>query len=230
MRIVKGESFTKGRSRCPKCNHVLSAKDLIPLISWISTKGKCRYCGESISRRYPVTEMVMAVCSVLCLLCCDYSLLCLRNWLFVCCLFLISLVDLDSMEIPDGALIASVIIWGVFLIFLPEPLKNLKEGLISALVFGGGVLLISLFLDKILQKETLGGGDVKLIAVSGLYLGLAGNLFMVFLACIIGLVLMPVLKKMGDNEEFPFGPSIAASTFIMLLCGNPLVNWYLSLF
>ena len=230
-RIAHGESFLKGRSHCVKCGHVLSALDLVPLFSWIFSGGKCRYCKEKISVRYPLTEAVMALLSVLCILATDYSLLTLRNWLFICCLFTLSLVDLEIMEIPNGTIIAGIIIWAGFLFFLPEPLLALKNGLIGAVAFGGGILLISLVLDKVLKKDSLGGGDIKLVFTAGLYLGALGSLFMIFLACLIGLVLMPVMKKHGDEKGgFPFGPSIAGATCFMLLYGNILTEWYTGLF
>ena len=87
-RIVHGESFLKGRSHCTTCGHALGFLDLIPVLSWVFLKGKCRYCGEKIPARYPLTELFFAAVSVLCLLRFDLTVLCLRNYIFLCCRYI----------------------------------------------------------------------------------------------------------------------------------------------
>ena len=101
----------------------------------------------------------------------------------------------------------------------------------AAVVFGGGPLLLSLLLDSILKKDTLGGGDIKLYFVVGLYLGFAATLFSLLLACVLGLLFAFLRKTFGKaiGEPIPFGPSIAAAAAVMLLYGDPLVRWYLGL-
>ena len=86
-RIAHGESFLRGHSRCPSCGHELGARDLVPVLSWVFQRGRCRYCGVKISVRYPLTELAFALLTLLCLLRFDLSVLCLRNWIFLCCLF-----------------------------------------------------------------------------------------------------------------------------------------------
>ena len=236
-RIAHGESFLKGRSRCPSCGHVLEPPELIPILSWLLQRGRCRSCGKKISVRYPLTELAFACVTVVCLLRFDLTVLCLRNYIFLCCLFCLSLVDLESFIIPDGCHLISA---GAWLLTLPFTFAGpLDTGLrvLSALLFGGGILLISIILDKVLGRESLGGGDVKLIAVSGLYLGLAGMLFALIFSCLIGLAANALGKNVKkekeeteDTEEpagaFPFGPSISLAVGLMLLFGEPLVQWY----
>ena len=101
-RIVHGEPFVKGRSRCPRCGHVLGPLELVPVFSWLIQRGRCKACGEKISVRYLVAELVFSLVTVLCLLRFDLTVLCLRNWVFLGCLFLLTLTDLDAMIIPDG--------------------------------------------------------------------------------------------------------------------------------
>ena len=110
-RIVRGESFTMGRSRCPSCGHTLGAAELIPVCSWLFQKGRCKWCKEKISVRYPLTELSFSLITVLCLLRFDLTVLCLRNFLFLCCLFLLTLTDLEDMIIPDGCHIAAAAAW-----------------------------------------------------------------------------------------------------------------------
>ena len=230
-RIAHEESFVKGRSRCPACGHPLGALDLVPIFSWLFLRGKCRYCGKKISARYPLSEAVFAAVTVLCLLRFGLTAECLRNMIFFGCLFCLSLVDLEVRIIPDGCLAAAALAWAVWLPFSELSLAGIGLHVLAAVAYGGGLLLISLAADKILGKESLGGGDIKLFAVMGLYLGLTASLFALLLSCALGLVFAFARKAFphGQDEHFPFGPAIAAACWFMMMYGQPLVDWYLSL-
>ena len=227
-RIAHGESFLKGRSRCPSCGRALEPVDLIPIFSWLFLRGRCRRCKAKISVRYPLTELGFAVLTVLCLLRFDLTVLCLRNWVFLCCLFCLSLVDLESYTIPDGTLVIAALAWALALPFLWEGWAAAGRQVLAGLVFGGGILLLSLLLDKILKKESLGGGDVKLFAVCGLYLGFVGSLFAMLLACLLGL-LLGRLRRAESGQPIPFGPAIALAAALVLLYGEGAIRWYLGL-
>lgn len=229
-RSVRGESFLKGHSHCTSCGHELGVKDLIPVISWLSTGGKCRYCGAKVSARYPITEIVFGLITVICLLKFDLTVLCLRNYIFLAVLFVLTLTDIDDMIIPDGCHIIAVVAWIAAEPFLFDGWPGVISHVGAGLLFGGGLLAISLVLDRIMGRDTLGGGDIKLIAVTGLYLGLIGNLFTLMLSCILGLLFNAITKKSsGEDKAFPFGPWIAGAAGIMLLFGDPLINWYQNL-
>lgn len=228
FRIVRGESFTKGRSRCPSCGHELGAAELIPVLSWLIQKGKCKWCGEKISIRYPLTEIGFSLITVLCLLRFDLTIVCLRNYVFLCCLYLLTLTDLEDMTIPDGCHITAALAWLVTAPFIYTQWKDALYCVLAAFVYGGGVLVISLWMDKRMGKDTLGGGDIKLIAVAALYLGLVGSLFCIVFSCLAGLLVHGLAGRRSE-PEFPFGPWIALGTAVMLLYGEPLVRWYLSL-
>ena len=235
-RITHGESFLTGRSHCTACGHVLGPLELIPVFSWVIQKGKCKSCGQKISVRYPLTELFFAAVTVICLLRFDLTVLCLRNFLFLCCLFLLTLTDLEDMIIPDGCHIAAVIIWAVAAPFLYSSWWNVLYSILAAVVYGGGLLAVSLLLDRILGRDSLGGGDIKLFAVIGLYLGMIGTLFTVMIACIVGLLVHAIMKAGSskndasqEGAQFPFGPYIAFAAAIMLLFGEPLIRWYQSL-
>ena len=227
-RIAHGESFLRGRSRCPACLHELGLTDLVPVFSWLFLRGRCRHCGQKISARYPLTELAFALLTLLCLLRFDLSILCLRNWIFLCCLFCLSLVDLESFVIPDGCLIAAAAAWLLALPFLHLPGREILGAVLAGLGCGGAMLLISLWLDRLLKKESLGGGDVKLFAVAGLYLGPVGVLFTVLLSCILGL-LFAALRRKGGGQPIPFGPAISLAAALVLLYGEGLISWYLGL-
>ena len=226
-RVVRGENFIHGRSHCTACGHELGPGELIPVVSWALQRGRCKWCGARVSIRYPLTELCFSLLTVLCLLRFGLTPLCLRNWLFLCVLFLLTLTDLDDMIIPDGCHIAAVAIWIAFLPFTFKSWRDVGMSLLSGLCCGGALLILSLLMDKVMGRDTMGGGDIKLFGVVGLYLGFVGALFAVMLACVLGLIFHAVGKS--RDRAFPFGPSIAAATALMLLYGEPLVNWYTGL-
>lgn len=230
-RIAHGESFVKGRSRCPACGHPLGVLDLVPIFSWLFLRGKCRYCGTKISARYPLSELAFAAVTVLCLLRFGLTAECPRNLIFFGCLFCLSLVDLESCIIPDGCLAVAALAWAAWLPFSGLAPTEIGLRVLAALVYGGGLLLISLAADKILGKESLGGGDIKLFAVMGLYLGMTASLFALLLSCVLGLVFAFARRTFSrrQDEHFPFGPAIAAASWFMMMYGQPLVDWYLRL-
>lgn len=226
-RIVRGESFLKGRSHCTSCGHELGFRDLVPVISWLSTGGRCRYCGAKISVRYLLTELAFGVITVICLLSFDLTVLCLRNYIFLCVLFVLTLTDIDDMIIPDGCHITAVAAWIAAEPFLFDGWGGVIKHIGAAFLFGGGLLAVSLAMDRAMGRDTLGGGDIKLVAVSGLYLGTIGTLFALIIACAGGLLFNVIINKSSEKgAAFPFGPWIAAGTAVMLLFGGPLIDWY----
>ena len=213
-RIAHGESFVKGRSHCTSCGHVLGFLDLIPVFSWIFLGGKCRYCKTKISPRYMLTELFFALVSVLTLL-----------------RFGLSLVDLEIFEIPNGCLLIPAIAWFVAIPFTEMSGMDVLYHVASGVGYGAVMLALVLLFDKILGKETMGGGDLKLFVVMGLYLGVAASLFALFFSCILGLIMGAIQKRGKENKgpQIPFGPAIALAFYAMLLYGDGLVNWYMGL-
>ncbi len=250
-RSVHGESVLKGRSHCTTCGHELGFVDLIPVFGWLIRKGRCHYCGEKIPARYPLTELVFAALTVLCLLRFDLTIECLRNYIFICVLFVLTLTDIDDMIIPDGCHIIAAITWIVTAPFIYDGWGQALSHVAAGLIFGGGLLAVSLIMDKMMGRDTMGGGDIKLFGVVGLYLGIIGTLFCMIIACIAGLLFSVIRRgrgraatekdhEVGDSESaydedevpekaFPFGPWIAIAAAFMLLYGEPIINWYLGL-
>lgn len=149
----------------------------------------------------------------------------LRALLFIATLIVISFIDLDHYIIPDKILFFFIVAWVAFIPFIPINYINSLIGLVSA---GGLLLFIAL-----LSKGGMGGGDIKLAAVIGLYLGWPNALLAMFLACflagIVGILLI-LLKIKSRKDIIPFGPFIAAASYITLLWGEQILNWYMSLF
>lgn len=228
-RIANDEKITKGRSHCPKCGHELAAKDLVPLFSWLFLRGKCRYCGEPISARYPLAEALLGTYFLSVFLVYGFSVACLRLIILGFFLLVCSLTDWETMELPDALLIAAA---AAALLRLFEP-GGWKENLISMLVGAAAVsiplLAAVLIMDRVLKKESMGGGDIKLIAMLGLHFGAAKTLLLLIIACILGIVLAAVGRKKKD-ARIPFGPSISIAAWITALVGGPVISWYTGLF
>ena len=226
-RIVNKESIVKGRSHCTTCGHVLGVLDLIPIFSYLFSKGKCRYCKESYSPRYMITEVILAVVFMLFAYRYDVSVETLRYMLLSCILLGLSLVDLDSYEIPNRFIIAGIVLWAVTIPFMETSIKGqVTTGLLGGICLGGGILSLSLFMDMVLKKESMGGGDIKLFFMLGLYLGPALGLLHLIISCFVGIFFVVILRK----NKIPFGPAISIGAIITLLWGNEFMTWYLGLF
>lgn len=211
------------------CGHELGWMDLIPIVSWVMLGGKCRYCHEKISARYPLVELIFAVISVACILRFDLTVLCLRNYVFLAVLYLLTLTDLDTMTIPDSCHVIAIGAWAVTAPVLYSG-HEIMMHVAAAFTFGAAILGLSLLMDHILKKDSLGGGDIKLLFVAGLYFGFVGTLFVLILSCITGLVFnIGLISQLDNKKEFPFGPWIAAASVVVLFAGDPLINWYLGL-
>ncbi|MGI5990654.1 MAG: prepilin peptidase [Lachnospiraceae bacterium] len=225
-RTVKHESVLKGRSHCDSCGHVLGPADLVPIFSYLFLRGRCRYCHKKIPAESFAMEILSSLVFVVIILRLGLSFDALRAMILYCILLVLSLIDLASLTIPDKCIAAGIILWTVFLPLIHAPWKDtLKQGLIGGFVLGAGVLAISLVMDKVLGRDSMGGGDIKLIFMMGLYLGLAGGLFALILSCVIGLIIIAAVHK----RQIPFGPSISAALMIVLLFGGQVISWYISL-
>lgn len=226
-RIVHKESVLHGRSHCAECGHVLSAADLVPIFSWLFLRGRCRYCGKKISPRYVIAEALLGAVFALCYLRLGLSWAALRAMGLSTMLLGISLVDLDIQEIPDQILVYAIIWWLIFVFLMPEGVRDgMLGGILAAIFIGGGMLMITLGFDKVMKKETMGGGDIKLLFVVSLYLGALVGLMNLIISCIVGLAFVYFMR----SNKIPFGPSISISTVFCLLFGREMINWYAGFF
>ena len=227
-RIVHGESVLRGRSHCDACGHVLTVRDLIPVVSYLAAHGRCRYCGAKLSRRHVLAEAVSALVFVTLLLHYDISLQALEGWCVASILLVCSFADLEGYIIPDRFIAVGVVLFIVTLFFVPDPGKRALDGLIGGVAVGGGVLLLALLMEKLLRRDAMGGGDIKLLFLTGLCLGWQKNLLCLLLACVVGLLWGLVRAKRGQ-QGLPWGPGIALAAWCAALFGQDLIDWYLSL-
>ncbi len=227
-RLEVKESAFKGRSYCPRCHHSLGWKDLIPLFSFLSLKGRCHYCQKPISWQYPLVEITTGLLFVFLAHYSIYDLGLMIYWLAIACFLIVIFVyDLKHYIIPDKIIYPAIII--VFAYWLLGNLEMLLNPLIAALLASSFFLTIVL----VSKGKWMGLGDVKLAFFMGLFLGWPNILVALFLAfffgAIIGIGLIAFSKK-TLKSEVPFGPFLIIGTFVVLFFGENLINWYLNLF
>ncbi|MGB8453808.1 MAG: prepilin peptidase [Anaerocolumna sp.] len=224
-RIPKGESIAFPPSHCSSCSHSLSPVDLIPVFSYLFLKGKCRYCKEKISVRYPLVETLAAILFVLVYHQYGLSFKGLAYVVLVCALIAASFIDLDHMIIPNSVNLF-IGITGVFFMLMGWTVTWI-QGLLGFCIGGGALLFLGLLAIWLLKKEGMGGGDIKLAAVCGLYLGMDKIILSLFLATYIAgfiLIFLLVLKKLKKGQYVPFGPFLAAGIIINILFYDEIIK------
>lgn len=154
-------STAKGRSFCPQCHHTLSAMDLIPVLSWLGLRGKCRYCHAPISPRYPLIESLTGILYALCGFYYGATFSAVLHCLFLSILIVMAMIDLDTMEIPDRL--------SVFILILAVIALALEPASIPSRILGA--LIISVPFWILSRLNAMGGGDVKIMCAAGFYLG-----------------------------------------------------------
>lgn len=225
-RLPAGISIINPPSRCSQCKQSLGIIDLVPVFSYLFLRGQCRHCQAEFSPRYPLVELFCGLGFMLLFLHFGLTVEYLTAIFLFSGLVVCSLIDLDHQIIPDQVLIV-LTIGGIPLLLL-QSTSVFLDGLLGAVVGGGLLLLVA-----VLSKGGMGGGDVKLAAVLGLYLGWSGILLVFFIAFLAGSVVgltWAWLKKKTLKTALPFGPFLSTATLIVLIWGESIINWYLSLF
>ena len=231
-------SILNGRSMCPDCRHELAAKDLMPVFSWLALHGRCRYCGKPISWQYPAVELTGAAVFVISYLLWPVTLAGAGQWiLFVSWLaaaiglLALAVYDIRWMVLPNHilypALLAALGGRLAYIFFYTDNIAHNLELLALSLIVASGVFLL-LFIVS--QGKWIGFGDVRLGLVTGTLLATPSKSFlMIFLSSILGTAfVLPALLagKKTATSRMPYGPFLIASTFIVLLFGDSIINWY----
>jgi leader peptidase (prepilin peptidase)/N-methyltransferase len=226
-RLPRGESLSRPGSHCPSCDAPVRPYDNVPVLSWLLLRGRCRSCGERISSRYPLVELVTCLLFVAVLLVKGVNVQAIPGLVLVALLVPVALIDLEHRIIPNKLMAVGAVL-GLVLIVLVDR-GHVVEHLIAALAAGGFLLLAALA-----YPSGMGMGDVKLAALLGLYLGrsVAPAMLVAMLAgTIVGVV---VIARKGAREgrktAVPFGPFLALGGVVGLLAGPSMVHWYLATF
>lgn len=229
-RISNGESILRGRSHCDACGHPLKGRDLIPILSYMMRKGRCAYCNQPIPKSTVYGELLLAVTFVLTTLRFDVTWECLMMLMFISILYLVAMVDIYTRIIPDSALALAIVIRLLYF-FLVEgfSLGKIIVLLLDGLSISLPLLIVVLLMEKVLKKEAMGGGDIKLLFVIGLFVGWEKNMLCILLACILGIIGGYIQIRNEESKYFAFGPYLAASAVLSLLVGDAVIGWYMSL-
>ena len=235
-RIPRGQSIVWPSSRCPSCGSPIRAYDNIPIVSYLFLWGRCRACKGRISLRYPLVEALNAILYLLVFWRFGWQWSSVMYFIFCSAMVVITFVDLDFQIIPDRITLPGIPIGlAAGSLLLPDPFLRSAElgvlasfiGAASGFVFFYSVAFLSL---KILKKEGMGGGDIKMMAMVGGFLGWKAVLLTTFLAsftgAVTGLALMAFMGK-ERGSLIPFGPFLALGSLVSLFFGQEILQWYL---
>jgi leader peptidase (prepilin peptidase)/N-methyltransferase len=217
-RTPRNMSIIKPNSHCTTCNHELNIKDLFPILSYIFLKGKCRYCGAKVGLFYPIFETITGLLFSLCYLKYGFSLDLIVALVFVSMSLIIIISDYQTMIIPDSVLIVSSILILCIDFINVGPLKTgyaILNGVIAFIC----MYLLKLCGDFLFKKESMGGGDIKLMFVFGLVLGWPTAILAIFTSSFIGLPASFIMVAKSDSHEIPFGPFLVIAAMILMLSG-----------
>lgn len=228
------KNFITGRSHCPKCKTNLNWYELLPIISWIILRARCRTCKKPISAQYPLVELATGILFGL-----SYSLLSpmtvlewfqLALWLVILCgLIILTIFDLKEYILPDKVLLPLLVPAFLLLItyyIATQSLAVIYIPIVAGLVFGGFFYLLA----AVSRGTWMGGGDIKLAFVMGIVLGFQKTLLAMFIAfnaaSIIGIALI-ITRHLRRGEALPFGPFLILGTVASFLYGHEVITWYL---
>ncbi len=228
FRLPKEESIVWPGSHCPHCKKPIQVYDNIPIISYILLRGKCRECRSPISAQYPLVEGVTALSSLFLMTGFGPSLSYLVYFVFVAALIVITVIDLYHQIIPDVISLPGI---GVGLLAsLVIPQINFLDSLIGALLGGGSLFIVATLYQWLFKREGMGGGDVKLLAMIGAFLGWKAVILTILLSSLIGSItgiLIMVLRGKDFKYAIPFGPFLSFGAVIALFYQNEIIFWYL---
>lgn len=226
-RLPRGESIAFPPSHCPKCGHRLTPLELIPIFSFLFQKGKCKNCKCKISWFYSIFEFLTGCLFSIGYIVFGLSFELLINLTFISMLLIIIISDYQTMIIPDELLIFT----GCALIveiFFAYGSKVLLDSILNGIIMFGIMFLMKIIADKMFGRESMGGGDIKLMFIYGLMLGWPTSCMSICLASFIGLPISLFMIKGKKNHEIPFGPFLAVAAIILIIFKvdiNTLINW-----
>ncbi len=223
-RIPEHEDIVKTRSHCMSCGGKLKWYDMFPLFSYLFLRGKCRFCGAKLSVQYPLIEAVNGILYVMIVCIHGVNIDSLLYCLLTSALLVLSVIDFRTYEIPFGI---NLFILALGLIRAALDYHHILSYLIGFLVVSA-VLAILYYASK---GRAIGGGDVKLMAACGLFLGWKMIIIAFLIGCILGAVIHVIRMKVSHEDHvLAMGPYLSAGVFIAAMWGNQMLTWYLGQF
>lgn len=224
VRLPSEESVVKPRSRCPSCRTPIAWYDNLPLVSWLVLRGRCRHCRARISIQYPLIEALVGALWAASVWYYGLTLTAVSGATFGTILLGIAVTDARHYLIPDeytlGGLVAGL------LFSIGGGLDGILQALVGAAAGFGLLLFVAWAGEKAFGKEAMGGGDIKMMAMVGAFVGWRGVLLTIFGGALLGtLVFVPL--SLRSNKLVPFGVFLAAAAAITLVAGEDLIGWYM---
>ncbi len=232
-RMPKRESILFPRSHCLKCDRAIPWYDNIPLLSFLLLRGRCRFCKEQISFLYFVVELLTALLFLSFFLHFGLSLKFVIYTVLGCALIVISFIDLKIQEIPDEISLPGIALGLVISFLYPnlmleaERLHALLNSFLGVLAGGGLIYAMGIFGGVLFKKEAMGGGDVKLMAMLGAFLGWRLIILTFFLAPFFGSIVGIIVKIRNKQDIIPYGPHLSLAGIVAILWGEKIINWIL---
>ncbi|KXS49491.1 MAG: hypothetical protein BHK79_01035 [Halanaerobium sp. MDAL1] len=223
-RLPEGKSIVYPPSHCPDCGHKLSPLELIPVLSYIFLRGKCKSCRTDISIRYPIIELLTGIIFIINYIYISDLISLTAGLIFSSLLVVLTMIDFDHQILPDKLTLGGLIVGFIFSFFRSD--ITVIYSLIGVLVAGG-----LLFLIAYLSKGGMGGGDIKMMAMVGSFTGPIIAVSSIFLGAVIALIAhLPgiVFGKTGMKTKLPFGPFLALASLIFWFWSDKIFKWYIS--
>jgi len=230
VRMPEEMSVITPRSRCPRCGHPIPWYDNIPILSYIVLGGQCRFCAERISPQYLIIEILTGYLFVEFFVLFGTTVLYVAYLYLACSLLVATLVDIKFQIIPDEinyiGMAVGLVLSAAFPALHQETLwyKGLTYAFLGLLVGGGSIYAIGIFGNIVFRKESMGGGDVKLMAMIGAFLGWKFVLLTFFIAPFLGSVMGLYIKFVKKGEIIPYGPFLSAAAFVALFGGERILS------
>jgi leader peptidase (prepilin peptidase) / N-methyltransferase len=229
-RIPRGGSIVRPPSRCPRCGYLLRWYDNVPLLSYFLLRGRCRRCRGPISIRYPIVEVATMAVFVLHLHVFDWTALMAVRLVFACALVVLFAIDLEHQLLPNVITLPGIVAGLVASTMLPP---GLRDALIGTILGGGVLWLIGEAYYRYAGQEGMGGGDVKMLAMVGAFLGWQLVLVTLVLSSVAGSLiglLVIASRRGGMKYALPYGTFLALGALAASLAGDQIVAWYVGLY
>jgi leader peptidase (prepilin peptidase)/N-methyltransferase len=228
-RLPLRQSIVRPASRCPACGSAIAAYDNIPLLSYLLLGGKCRRCNASISLRYPLVEGLSGILALLLFRRYGLHPQLAIEFIFCSLLLIVAMIDLDTGLISDTLSLPGIALGFIFSFFTPR--ITWLDSLLGILLGGGIFYLIAAGYALIRRKEGLGGGDIKLLAMIGAFIGWQGAAFTILISSVSGMIIaLPLMWRYGKDlgSSLPFGPFLAFGAVSYIFWGVLFYHWYFS--
>ncbi|UCD63358.1 MAG: prepilin peptidase [Candidatus Zixiibacteriota bacterium] len=231
-RLPRKKGLAFSRSVCPRCGRQLKWYHNIPLLSYLVLRGRCAFCSAPISLRYPLVEAANAALYLFFFWRLGFEPTFFVFSLLGSALIAVFFIDLDFMIIPDSITLSGIVV-GLAVSFLPNGLGPVNS-LVGLLVGGGALYLIAVIGDWMFKKESMGGGDIKLSAMLGAFLGWEKVVLIFIASAFIGLVVSVVIMifsaRLRETRTIPFGPFLALAAVLSICYGQQIIDYYVAHF